>query len=107
MTYEVFLSKDAEEDIFEIYNYVASHDSPAKADTLFGKLKETCLSLERHPDRGHLPPELESINVREYSEIHFKPYRIIYQIRKHEVYIHCVLDGRRNLQDILQERLLR
>lgn len=107
MKFEVFLSKDAEEDIFEIYNYVASHDSVGKADKLFGKLKETCLSLEHHPDRGHLPPELERINVREYSEIHYKPYRIIYQIQKKEINIHCVLDGRRSLQDLLQERLLR
>lgn len=107
MKYEVFLTKDAEEDIFEIYNYVATHDSVGKADVLFGKLKETCLSLEKYPERGHYPPELERINVREYSEIHFKPYRIIYQIREKQVYIHCILDGRRSLQDLLQERLLR
>ena len=107
MKFEVFLTIDAEEDIFEIYNYVAINDSDGKADYLSGKLLETCLSLENSPDRGHLPPELERINVREYSEIHFKPYRIIYQVRNKQVFIHCVLDGRRNLQDILQDRLLR
>lgn len=107
MQFEVFLTADAEEDIFEIYNFVALHDSVGKADHLFEKLQETCLSLENYSDRGHLPPELERINVREYSETHFKPYRVIYQIRDKEVFIHCVLDGRRNLQDLLQERLLR
>ncbi|MBN2424485.1 MAG: type II toxin-antitoxin system RelE/ParE family toxin [Calditrichaceae bacterium] len=107
MKYEVFLTEDAQEDIFGIYNYVALNDSIDKADSLFEKLQETCLSLENYPDRGHLPPELERINVREYSEIHFKPYRIIYQIRNRQVFIHCVLEGRRNLQDILQERILR
>ncbi len=107
MKFEVFLTIDAEEDIFKIYNYVAINDSEEKADSLFGKLQETCLSLENYPDRGHLQPELERINVREYSEIHFKPYRIIYQVRNKSVFIHCVLDGRRNLQDILQDRLLR
>ncbi|NOX87992.1 MAG: type II toxin-antitoxin system RelE/ParE family toxin [Calditrichaeota bacterium] len=107
MKYEVFLTTDAEEDIFEIYEYVALHDSVGKADTLLKKLKETCDSLKNYPDRGHLPPELERINVREYSEIHFKPYRIVYQIRGNKVFIHCVLDGRRDLQDLLQKRLLR
>ena len=107
MKYEVFLTKDAEEDIFEIYNYIALNDSRNKAESLFEKLQKTCLSLGKYPDRGHLPPELERINVREYSEIHFKPYRIIYQIRNRQVFIHCVLDGRRNLQDILQDRILR
>ena len=107
MKFEVFLTINAEEDILEIYNYVAINDSDGKADYLSEKLQETCLSLENYPNRGHLPPELERINVREYSEIHFKPYRIIYQVRNKQVFIHCVLDGRRNLQDILQDRLLR
>jgi len=107
MKYKVFLTEDAEEDIFEIYNYIVLNDSIGNADSLFEKLRETCLSLENYPDRGHLPPELERINVREFSEIHFKPYRIIYQIRDNKVFIHCVFDGRRNLQDILQARLLR
>lgn len=107
MKFEVFLTADAEEDIFGIYNYVSLTDSLEKAEYLFGKLRETCVSLENFPDRGHLPPELERINVRGYLEIHYKPYRIIYQIRNKEVFIHCVLDGRRNLQDLLQERLLR
>ena len=107
MKYEVFLTEDAEEDIFEIYNYIVLTDSIGKAENLFEKLRETCLSLENYPDRGHLPPELERINVRDYSEIHFKPYQIIYQIRNKNIFIHCVLDGRRNLQEILLDRILR
>ena len=107
MKYEVLLTQSAENDILEIYNYVALHDSVSKAEKLFDRLKETCISLEKYPKRGHLPPELERINIREYSEIHYKPYRIIYQIRGKQIYIHCILDGRRNVQDILHARLLR
>lgn len=107
MKYNVFLISDAEEDIFEIYNYVVIHDSPGKAEKLFDKLKSTCLSLDEFPERGHIPPELDRVNVFDFLEVHFKPYRIIYQIRGKEVYIHCVLDGRRELQELLQRRLLR
>jgi toxin ParE1/3/4 len=52
-------------------------------------------------------PELERIGVCGYREIHFKPYRIIYQIAGQKVFIHCVLDGRRAMQEILERRLLR
>ncbi len=107
MKYNVFIVSDAEKDIFEIYNYAARNDSPGRADKLFNNLQKTCLSLELMPERGHVPPELERIDVIEYLEIHFKTYRIIYQIRNKDVYIHCVLDGRRELQDILQKRLIR
>lgn len=107
MKYKVFLIYDAEEDIFDIYNYVANHDSPENAEALFENLQKTCLKLESFPERGHIPPELERINVIEFLEIHFKPYRIIYQIRGNGVYIHCILDGRSELQELLQQRLLR
>jgi toxin ParE1/3/4 len=107
MNYEVFVTQDAEDDIFSIFIYVLENDSENSANYVFQKLKETCLSLLSLPDRGHTPPELERINVYNYKEIHFKPYRIIYQIVDNKVYILCVFDGRRELQEVLENRLFR
>ena len=107
MKYSVYLISAAEEDIFEIYNYVLHNDSPEKADYVFRKLQEACSSLEVTAMRGHVPPELDKINVYDYLEIHFKPYRIIYKIFANKVFIHCVLDGRRDMQNLLQRRLFR
>jgi toxin ParE1/3/4 len=107
MKFEVFVTQDAEDDIFAIYNYISKNDGENSANYVFQNLKETCLRLISFLDRGHTPPELERINVFNYKEIHFKPYRIIYQIIEHKVYIHCVYDGRRDLQEVLENRLFR
>lgn len=107
MTYQVFIIQDAERDIEEIYHYIAHSDSVDKTEYVFNGIEDKCLSLAQFADRGHCPPELERISIFEYREIHFKPYRIIYQIIDQKVYIHCVLDGRRELQKILENRLLR
>jgi toxin ParE1/3/4 len=107
MTHRVFLVDEAEADILDICRYVMTHDSPEKAEYLFGKLQESCEGLANHPARGHVPPELERVRVYDYREIHFKPYRIIYRVSGKRVYVHCVLDGRRDLQELLLERLLR
>jgi len=107
MKFQVYIVNDAEEDLFQIYQYIALNDTPAKAEKIFQKLKETCLNLKRFPKRGHCPPELEHIGVFDFLEIHYKPYRIVYQIFSTNVYVHCSLDGRRDLQDLLQIRLLR
>lgn len=107
MKYTVQILAEAEEDLFQIYQYVASHDSPGKAENLYQELKKTILSLDCQPTRGHVPPELERLDVREFLEIHYKPYRIIYQIIELDVFVHCVFDGRRQLDDLLRERLLR
>ena len=107
MNFEVFIISDAEEDILEIYHYVLINDSEEKAEYLLNKIEETCLSLRKYPNRGHVPPELERIGIYTYKEIHFKPYRIIYEVTESIVYIHCALDGRRSLQELLENRLLR
>jgi len=107
MKYRVYLSADAENDLFDIWNYVAHNDSPQKADYLLQELESTCFTLEEFPDRGHVPPELDRVYVREYLEIHWKPYRIIYRIQDDSVFVHCVLDGRRNVQELLIERSIR
>jgi len=106
-TYEVVVDTDAEDDLFDIYRYVAFNDSIAQADKLLGHLKQACYSLRRFPLRGHVPPELQDIGVSQFREIRYKPYRVFYSIEDRRVIIHCVLDGRRDMQTLLQERLLR
>ena len=98
---------DAEDDLFEIYRYVAASDSIVQADRLFEDLRRTCFSLRTSPLRGNVPPELKDIGVSQFREIRLKPYRIIYSIELRTVTIHCILDGRRDMQTLLQERLLR
>ncbi len=107
MTYQVRLLDDAERDLEELVDYVAVHDSAEKALRLLDRLEEKCASLSTHANRGHVPPELRKVGVSEYREIHFKPYRIIYRVEKREVYVYAVVDGRRDLRDLLQRRLLR
>jgi toxin ParE1/3/4 len=107
MNYRVFLIFDAEEDIFGIFAYIAANDSIERATYVHNKLKETCSTLEFFPFRGHIPPELERIGVDNFLQIHFKPYRIIYTVSGTKVFVHCVLDGRRSLEDLLYRRLVR
>ncbi len=107
MKYKVNFISDAEDDLFEIYKYVYFNDSEDSAENLYSKLYEKCLLLKEFPKRGHVPPELELLDIDDFLEIHFKPYRIIYRIIKNEVFVHCILDGRRDIQKLLQERLVR
>jgi toxin ParE1/3/4 len=105
--FAVELIEDAERDILDIYTYILEHDSREAANHVFGELEKLCSSLAELPQRGHVPPELSRINVTAFLEVHFKPYRILYEIDNATVYIHCVLDGRRDLTTLLERRLLR
>lgn len=107
MSYHIILAGVAKTDLREIFRYVEQHDSSVQADILVNGIEQTIFSLETQPQRGHYPPELVRLGIREFREIHFKPYRIIYSIRAREVIVNCVLDGRRDMQTLLQQRLLR
>ncbi|MBN1274189.1 MAG: type II toxin-antitoxin system RelE/ParE family toxin [Candidatus Aminicenantes bacterium] len=107
MKFSVYIISDAKEDILGIYHYVSMNDSAGSAEHLLNKIEEKSMSLRKYPHRDHVPPELERIDVYNYREIHFKPYRIIYELIESNVFVHCVLDGRRSLQELLEMRLLK
>lgn len=58
------------------------------------------------PLRGVNPRELAELGIREYRQVFFKPYRIIYRVVADRVYIYLIADGRRNMQSLLSRRLL-
>lgn len=103
----VNLTESAEADLLEIYKYVYFTDSQDAADMLYQKLFSTCTKLQNYATRGHIPPELRELGVEDFLEIHYKPYRIIYKIFGKEVFVYCIVDGRRDMQKLLQERLIR
>ena len=106
MNHQVRLTAEAEGDLLAIGRYVTRHDGLARAEWLLAQLQEACVTLAAFPDRGHVPPELERVAVFDYREIHWKPYRVVYQVAGRRVYVHAVLDGRRSLQELLERRLL-
>lgn len=47
------------------------------------------------------------MGMKDFREIHFKPYRVIYELVGNEVFVQLIVDGRRDLQRLLERRLLR
>jgi len=107
MAYEVLLTNDAAADLRDIYNYINTNDSHESAVYVVRSIKDAVDSLYLTPNRGSIPSELLSLGIKEFREIYFKPYRIIYQVRESSVYILLIADGRRSLQSILERRLFR
>ncbi len=107
MRYKVRIDDVAAADLLAIYSYVAGKDSPEKAAVLLDNIERVMASLESAPGRGNYPPEMKRWAIVDFREVFFKPYRILYEIREKTVFVHAVLDGRRNCEELLQQRLLR
>jgi len=106
MAFAVALTESALSDLEEIGDYIDRHDAPGKAEHVLSKIEEVLSNLAENPQRGVYPSELLALGIRDYREVFFKPYRCIYRVIEKSVYVHLIADGRRNMQSLLQRRLL-
>jgi toxin ParE1/3/4 len=102
----VIWAEAAVRDLEEIVSYVAL-DSPLAAERLLERLRRKAGSLETSPKRGRVVPELMRLGMRTWRELVVRPYRLVYRAAGKGVVVLAVFDGRRDLEDVLLERLVR
>ncbi len=96
----------AEKDLLGIVDFIAD-DDPATAPKILHKIKADTARLTHSPKRGRIVPELLKQGISRYREIVIRPWRVIYRIEGKRVVVVSVIDGRRNVEDVLLARLLR
>lgn len=104
--FRVHWTEQAVRDLEEIVAYVAA-DSPGNARKLLKRLESRAEALDVAPLRGRVVPELARFGIRGWRELLVKPYRIVFRVGENEVWVLAVFDGRRDLEDVLLERLVR
>jgi toxin ParE1/3/4 len=104
--YQVLLTGGAEQDLESIHDYIAEHDSISSANYVLDEVMKIAESLAKFPERGSYPKELLDVGIKEYRQIAFKPYRLIYRVVNTDVVIYVIADERRDLQSLLERRLL-
>jgi toxin ParE1/3/4 len=104
--YDVRWSDTAETDLLSILEYIAA-DRPSHAFELFEDIRKRASSLQLFPEKGRVVPELRDQGILQYRELIVSPWRIIYRISERSVYVLSVLDLRRNVEDLLLDRLIR
>jgi toxin ParE1/3/4 len=95
-TFEVRWSQAAARDLERIVSFIA-YDSPVDARRVLARLRSLASRLASSPNRGRLVPEVAPLGMRRWRELIAAPYRLIYRVEGHRVYILGVFDGRRDL----------
>jgi len=104
--YKVVWANVAKQDLVEIIQYIKT-DSPVAAAGCLKKIKAKAADLNAFPQRGRVVPELHAQGLVQYHELIISPWRVIYRFSEHSVYVLSVIDGRRNVEDVLLNRLVR
>lgn len=97
------LSPEAEEDVWSIWQYLAQEAGLAVANrveaTLFAKLE----SLAEMPGIGHWRRDLTHESVKFFSAY---SYLIVYRPDTKPMQVVAILHGRRDLEQLLKDRLI-
>jgi addiction module RelE/StbE family toxin len=104
--YIVNITATAKKDLREIISYIG-RDNPRTALKILGKIEARINSLDHFPYRGGYVPELLKRNIKDYRQLLESPWRIIYKVDNDIVNVILIVDARRNVQDILIERLIK
>ena len=106
MKYAVLLTRGAEQDLEAIVDYISEVDGPVRSSHVVDQFNGCFERLSSMPERGSHPRELLSLGNKEYRQVFFKPYRIIYRVSGKTVIVYVIADSRRDLQSLLSRRLL-
>lgn len=104
--YAVEWAITARDDLGVIASYIAE-DSVINALKLVERIETRAETLVTLPMRGRIVPELRWHGVMTFQELIERPWRLIYRIEARRVVVVSVLDGRRNLEDLLLDRFVR
>ncbi len=104
--YSLIITRSAKQDLHDIVSFIAlSNKNTAKL--ILDKLRSKINTLSLFPEKGRITPEFEKNNIFTYRELIVAPWRIIYKIENGHITIVAILDGRRNLDELLLKRILR
>ncbi|MDL2216357.1 type II toxin-antitoxin system RelE/ParE family toxin [Desulfovibrio sp. OttesenSCG-928-M14] len=108
-TWKVEMLPEADKDVAGIIRFIYRREGSGMAREILKRFRKAKDQLRTLPERGRIVPELRRINILTFRELQIPPYRMMYQISEPEntVFIHIVVDGRRDLAELLQARLLK
>jgi toxin ParE1/3/4 len=92
----IILSPEADEDLIEIWSYLAQQASDRVADRQLSEIETVCSTLETWPHSGRKRDELLA-GVR---SVPVHPYVVFYRIRDEAIEIVRVVHGRRDIVSI-------
>lgn len=109
MTLPVFILESAKADFKNIGNYVVKNFGNDVKKALNEEVKAAIQNIGEYPFSGSAVEELEEVGSGNYRQLYVgskAKTRIVYEVRKDAVYVHIFMDTRRDLNTLLQQRML-
>ena len=102
--YYIKWASPALDDLDEIIEYI-SKTNLTYAIKIMDKIYEQVNKLNMNPERCKIVPELEKYGYLLYRQLIVDYWKVVFKIEGNIVYIMLVIDGRRNIEDIILKKI--
>jgi len=106
MKKKIIWSQDASDDLIEIIEYIKEKSGKDIAYEIYSRIISHVEKIDTFPESGRVIPELMTIGIRDLRELIQNPWRIFYRVTLDEIQIISVIDGRRNVEEILYKKVI-
>jgi toxin ParE1/3/4 len=106
MKYKINWSKDAGEKLIEIISWYKYNAGKNVAQRIYSTINIQIKKLKDMPGIGKPVQILKDIGINNYRQIVQDNWIIYYRVEEQNINIVSVMDGRRNLEEILYKKII-
>lgn len=89
-----------------VRRYVVDAFGMAVWEDAYAQIQAAITRIREFPECGHMVDELSGLTANRFREVHCGKNRIIYEVRGDTIYVHLIMDQRRDLTALLQRIIL-
>ena len=106
MKYTILWSKNAKDELLEIIRSIKARSGTEIAKQIYERIQFQLTRIDEFPNSLRAVPELNEIGVSEIKEFIESPWRIFCKIMNNEIRVLSIIDGRRNVEEILYKKVI-
>jgi len=106
MRYEIIWSKDAGDELAEIISYIKYNTGKMTAEKIYTKIMNKIKQISENPEGRRIVPLLREFGINYIHQININPWILFYKVGNKKMEIISIIDGRRNLEEILYRKML-
>lgn len=93
-------------ELLRVRRYVIEAFGMAVWEESYAQIRASIERIREYPECGHIVDELSCITANRFRELRSGKNRIIYEVRGDTIYVHLIIDQRRDLTALLQKAAL-
>ena len=106
MKHEIIWSKDAGDELIEIISYIKYNTGKITAEKIYNKIINEVNRVSENATGRRIAPLLRDFGINYIHQININPWIIYYKVEKSKMEILSIIDGRRNLEEILYKKIM-